>query len=72
MPSPIMPLPAGASLPQLVSMINQNFASIGVTERTTIYNDSNGVPSIIIGILPDGTNGIVIAKPGVNVLTLFQ
>lgn len=31
--------------------------------------DRNGVPSIVSGILPDGTTGMKIAKPGINVLT---
>lgn len=38
----------------------------------TLYYDSNGVPSIIIGIMPDGTLDLVISKPGVDVLTLFS
>lgn len=37
----------------------------------TLYYDVNGIPSIVIGVLPDGTTGLVIAKPGVDVLTLF-
>lgn len=38
----------------------------------SLYYDTNGVPNIIIGILPDGTTGIVVAKPGVDVLTVFS
>lgn len=38
----------------------------------TMYYDTNGVPSIIIGILPDGTTGLVIAKEGVDVTTVFS
>lgn len=37
----------------------------------TLYYDTNGIPTIVIGILPDGTTGMVIAKPGINVLDLF-
>lgn len=37
-----------------------------------LYYDANGIPSIIIGILPDGTTGIAIAKPGVSVLDAFS
>jgi hypothetical protein len=33
-----------------------------------LYYDPNGIPSIVIGILPDGTVGIVAAKSGENVL----
>lgn len=38
----------------------------------TMYYDANGVPIIIIGILPDGTTGIAVAKPGVSVLSAFS
>lgn len=38
----------------------------------TLYYDANGIPSIIIGILPDGDTGLVIAKPGENVLDAFS
>lgn len=38
----------------------------------TIYYDSNGVPIIIIGILPDGNVGIAVAKPGNNVIDAFS
>lgn len=37
----------------------------------SMYYDANGIPIIIIGILPDGTTGIVVSKPGVSVLTAF-
>jgi hypothetical protein len=37
----------------------------------TLYYDKNGIPSIVIGIMPDGTTDFVISKPGVDVLTLF-
>lgn len=38
----------------------------------TLYYDSNGVPTIIIGILPDGTTGIVVSKSGENVIDAFS
>lgn len=38
----------------------------------SLYYDTNGVPSIVIGILPDGTTGMVVAKEGIDVLTLFS
>lgn len=36
-----------------------------------LFYDPDGVPSIVLGILPDGTMGMVIAKEGVDVLSLF-
>jgi hypothetical protein len=38
----------------------------------TLYYDTNGIPSIVIGIMPDGTTDFVISKPGVDVTTLFS
>ncbi len=35
----------------------------------TLYYDSDNVPTIIIGVLPDGSTGLVVAKSGKNVLT---
>ena len=36
-----------------------------------LYYNTDGVPTIIIGILPDGTTGLVIAKEGEDVLDAF-
>jgi len=37
----------------------------------SLYYDSNGIPRIVIGILPDGTTGFVVSKEGENVLDAF-
>lgn len=37
----------------------------------SLYYDSNGIARIVIGILPDGTMGMVVSKDGVDVLSLF-
>lgn len=37
----------------------------------SLYYDTNGVPSIIIGIDPDGNVNIHAAKDGVDVISLF-
>lgn len=34
--------------------------------------DEDGIVRMIIGLLPDGTIGIVISKEGVNVLDVFN
>jgi len=52
-------------------MINKNFAELDEDGTTKLFLDSNGVPTIIMGLLPDGTTGIVIAKDGVDVTTVF-
>lgn len=38
----------------------------------SMYYNSDGVPTIIVGILPDGTVGIVQSKNGTDVTTLFS
>lgn len=38
----------------------------------TLYYDVNGIPSIVVGILPDGTMGLVAAKEGENVITALS
>lgn len=38
----------------------------------SIYYDQNNIPIIIIGILPDGSVGIIQAKDGVDVTTLVS
>lgn len=37
----------------------------------SLYYDSNGIPRIVIGILPDGTTGFVVSKEGESVLDAF-
>lgn len=72
MADPIIPINSASSLAQIVALLNQNFSQIQGSSVTRIYNDASGTASIIEGILPDGTTGIVISKPGVDVTTLFS
>lgn len=44
----------------------------GATPYGSLYYDTDGVPSIIIGVLPDNTIGLVIAKEGENVIDAFS
>jgi hypothetical protein len=69
---PLIPINVNGSLAQVVSLINQNFSQVQGSSVTRIYNDNTGTPAIIEGVLPDGTTGIVIAKSGYNVTTLFS
>ena len=68
--SPIQLTP-GMDQKTMVSAINDAFRQIESENRTKIIKDENGDNRIIIGRLPDGTYGIVISKPAVDVLTLF-
>ena len=38
----------------------------------TLYYDSDNVASIVIGVLPDGSTGLVVAKSGQDVLDVFN
>lgn len=71
MPSRFIPIQAGTEQTQQLAIINKNFAEIDNEGTTKIFSDANGIPTIIMGVLPDKTTGIVISKPGINVLTLF-
>lgn len=57
---------------QLISALNQNFALLENINRTQIFKDKTGVPRIILGEWPDGNYGLIISKPGVDVVKLFQ
>lgn len=41
----------------------------GVTQ--TVY-DASGIPTVLIGKLPDGSYGIAVGKPGIDVTTAFS
>lgn len=56
---------------QLVAMINQNFEFLNQQNMTKIVSDGS-TNRIIFGRLPDNTYGLVVSKPGVDVLTLFE
>lgn len=38
----------------------------------SLFYDENGVPRMVIGLLPDGTMGMVVSKENVDVLSLFS
>lgn len=72
MSTPIVPINPGSSMAQIIAVINQNFAALGGSSVTTLYKDNTGTPRIIIGILPDGSTGLVISKPGIDVTKVFS
>lgn len=67
----MLPIPANTPQAQATSLINNNFRALNNEQVTKVYKDQNGIPNIIMGILPDGTTGIVIAEQGQNVLNAF-
>lgn len=69
---PVVKLHPNMDTATLVAALNQNFALIENLNRTTIYKDETGTNRIIIGKLPDGTWGMVVSKPGVDVLSVFS
>ena len=66
------PIQLHPSIPhaQLVAMINQNFEFLNQQNMTKIVSDGQ-TNRIIFGKLPDNTYGLVISKPGVDVVKLF-
>lgn len=46
--------------------------SAGNPAYGSLYYDINGIPSIIIGVQPDGTVAIVASKEGENVITAYS
>lgn len=50
---------------------NGNTIKTDTGATQTIY-DGNNIPLILIGLLPDGSYGMAIAKPGLSVLTAFS
>lgn len=67
MPSRFIPINPQADSAQQVSLINKNFAELDAEGTIKLYSDKNGVPNISIGIQPDGTSRIRVAKPGIDV-----
>lgn len=66
------PVQLHPSIPQdqLVAMINQNFEALNQANMTRVISDGTN-NRIIIGKLPDGSYGIVVSKPGIDVLNVF-
>ena len=55
----------------IAKQVNQSFRAISNETRTNVYKDDTGTDRILIGVLPDGTTGIVISKDGIDVNTVF-
>lgn len=68
--SPIQLTP-NMDMQTLVNAVNDTFRQIESENRTKTIKDETGVNRIILGRLPDGTYGLVISKPGVDVNGLF-
>lgn len=64
-------LQPGIDQSTLISQINENFALLENLARTQIFRDETGTNRIILGRLPDGSYGLVISKPGNDVIKLF-
>ena len=55
----------------LINALNTNFNIAQSQDRRKVVTDENGDDRIIFGRLPDGTYGLVISKPTVDVKGLF-
>lgn len=69
MPSRFIPINPAADTSQQVSIINKNFAELDNEGTIKLYSDKTGTPNISIGIQPDGTSRIKVAKTGFDVTT---
>lgn len=50
-----------------------NVIQINGNQDYILVSDPNsGIPQLIMGLLPDGTYGMVVSKPGVDVLSVFS
>ena len=56
----------------LVNALNTNFNQIQAQDRRTIIADQDGYNRVILGLLPDGTYGLVISKPGYDVVAVLN
>ena len=56
----------------MATALSQNFALIENINHTLVYKDRQGNNRIIIGEWPDGTWGIIVSKPGIDVRSLFN
>ena len=68
--SPIRATP-NMSMADLVNAHNDLADQIEAENRTQVIRDEDGINRIIIGLMPDGTYGILVSKPGIDVLGLF-
>lgn len=64
-------LQPGMDMNTMVSAINENFSLLENLNRTQIFKDETGVQRIILGQFPDKTWGLIISKPGEDVVKLF-
>lgn len=71
-PAALIPIHPGMSEQHRDSAIGQNFQILQKsTFETQMFRDETGTPRILFGRLPDGTYGLVISKPGVDVKDVF-
>lgn len=63
-----VPITPGMDLANMASALNQNFQLLQNLFITQIINDTTGTPRIVFGRLPDNTYGLVISKPGEDVI----
>lgn len=65
-------LQPGMDQATMISSINQNFELLENLNRTQIFKDETGTQRIILGQFPDKTWGLIISKPGEDVVKLFN
>jgi len=66
----LMPRQVGTGVSRGQQLMGNNSVIQNNSDGRIEVNVSN-VPQIFLGTLPDGTYGLVISKPGVNINTVF-
>lgn len=67
----LQPITPNMNQRAMAAAISNNFSIIEQESRTKIVRDETGTKRIILGRMPDGTYGLLVSKPGVDVDTLF-
>lgn len=65
-------LQPGMDMATMIAAINENFALLENINRTQIFKDETGTKRIILGRLPDGTYGMIVSKPNIDVVEWIE
>jgi len=67
-----MTVTSSASKGKKMTTVKDGQVRLELDNNRFLVADEDGLVRMIIGVLPDGTIGIVISKEGINVLDVFN
>jgi len=67
-----MAVTSSASKGKKMTTVKDGQVRLELDNNRFLVADEDGLVRMIIGVLPDGTIGIVISKEGINVLDVFN